>query len=171
MIIVNEASGEFYGDDGFRGLFPNKSFPSVLTKEIVEDHGFAVAEESQPQAGQMLYQIQRVDGAWKQVWYADNTPVVGKVNIIKDRINTQIKMHLDMSARDGGYDDIVTAVSYKDSTNPQFSADAMRFIQLRDSYWAAVIEVLTNIADDDHHNVEQSVAKKMREIHDKVNAA
>lgn len=171
MIVVKESTGEFYGDDGFRGLFPNKSFPSVLTKDIVKEHGFDLVVESQPQPGQTTYRIQRTDGGWKQVWDADTTPVSDKIEIIKKRVGMRIKMSLDAVARSQGYDDVVTAVSYKDSTNPQFSADAARLISLRDSYWVAAIDVFKSIVRDDLDDIDKTVAKKFDQICDKVKVA
>jgi len=43
--------------------------------------------------------------------------------------------NLDSVAKSWGYDSLVSAVSYINSTNPQFKADAEALIEWRDSYW------------------------------------
>ena len=44
--------------------------------------------------------------------------------------------NLDAVAKSWGYDSLVSAVSYANSTNPQFKAEAEALIAWRDAYWA-----------------------------------
>lgn len=47
-----------------------------------------------------------------------------------------VQKKLDTAAKDHGYDSILSAVSYKDSSVPAFSADATAFLAWRDGVWA-----------------------------------
>ena len=55
------------------------------------------------------------------------------------------QQNLDLTAQSWGYANMVTAVSYANSTNIQYAADATALIQWRDSYWdeAYIIEAGT----------------------------
>lgn len=46
------------------------------------------------------------------------------------------KLNLDSLAQSWGYDSLVSAASYVNSTNSQFKADAEALIAWRDAYWA-----------------------------------
>ena len=45
------------------------------------------------------------------------------------------KLNLDLLAQSWGYDSFISAVSYVNSTNAQFKAEAEALIEWRDSYW------------------------------------
>jgi hypothetical protein len=61
---------------------------------------------------------------------------------------SRVRARLDEFAWSGGYDDIISACSYKDSTDPNFSAEATRAIELRDQTWKVYIERQAELADD-----------------------
>jgi len=49
--------------------------------------------------------------------------------------------NLDTVAKSWGYDSILSAVSYANSTNPQYKADAAAMIEWRDAYWAEAYNI------------------------------
>lgn len=49
--------------------------------------------------------------------------------------------NLDSVAKQWGYASIVAAVSYANSTNDQYKADALALISWRDAYWAKAYEI------------------------------
>jgi len=61
-----------------------------------------------------------------------------------------VQQVLDAKASTLGYDSCLSACSYKDSSVPQFAADAARFIAWRDACWA---HCLTALADAESSGV------------------
>ena len=51
--------------------------------------------------------------------------------------------NLDTVARSWGYDSLVSAASYVNSTNPQFKTEAEALIEWRDTYWAEAYTIET----------------------------
>ena len=50
--------------------------------------------------------------------------------------NSAAQNFLDSAAKEWGYDSLVSAASYANSTNPQFKAEAEALIAWRDNLWA-----------------------------------
>ncbi len=47
----------------------------------------------------------------------------------------EIRLELDRQARDKGYDNILTAISYSNDPNPAFREEGLYFLNLRSSMW------------------------------------
>lgn len=56
-----------------------------------------------------------------------------------------IQSYLDLIVRERGYDGIISACSYYNSTNNKFSAEANACIAWRDSVWLKAIEIKKQI--------------------------
>ncbi len=71
---------------------------------------------------------------------AGNPIAVDAPPLTNDELITQYNFfaqnHLDSVAKSWGYDSLMSAASYANSTNPQFKAEAEALISWRDAYWA-----------------------------------
>lgn len=56
---------------------------------------------------------------------------------VVDKCEEDIQNYLDKKAKEYGYDSILSAVSYLNSTNPKYAVEAAGFLQWRDSVWGA----------------------------------
>jgi hypothetical protein len=63
-----------------------------------------------------------------------------------DAISYAIQQALDAGAKAWGYDNIVSAASYANSTNTQYAADAKALIGWRDAVWAWAIPQFATVA-------------------------
>lgn len=54
----------------------------------------------------------------------------------------RVQARLDGFARSKGYDSVLSACSYASSGNPQFKAEGLRAVELRDLTWAKAQELL-----------------------------
>jgi hypothetical protein len=57
-------------------------------------------------------------------------------------LTAAIQRRLDEAAQSRGYDSILSAVTYIDSSVPQFAADAREFIDCRDDTWATATQIM-----------------------------
>lgn len=64
---------------------------------------------------------------------------------VKQGITVKAQERLDNFARTKGYDGILSACTYANSTVPEFAADAMRCIALRDLYWATAYQIMQEV--------------------------
>ena len=62
---------------------------------------------------------------------------------LKDELSRATQSSLDAWARTRGYTDITSAVTYANSTVPQYSAEGTRALQLRDQTWQKVEEIFS----------------------------
>ena len=77
-----------------------------------------------------------VTGAW---------PPTETMQQTQDRLSASLTSAINDGAKQWGYDDIVSAVSYTTSTNKQYAADAAALIGWRDEVWAWGIPALATV--------------------------
>lgn len=57
----------------------------------------------------------------------------------------EAQLSLDSLAISWGYDNIVSAASYSNSTNPQFKSESLALVNWRDEVWSFAYEILNKI--------------------------
>lgn len=67
---------------------------------------------------------------------------------IKNSLEEGIQKYLDSTAKNYGYDSMLSAVSYVNSTYPKFAAEAAACIAWRDSVWLYCYQVMQGILDN-----------------------
>lgn len=60
-------------------------------------------------------------------------------------ISSSIKLSIDAVAKKWGYDNIVSAASYANSSNKQYSADAAALISWRDAVWVWATQLFPSV--------------------------
>lgn len=84
MELRNRATGAIITNDQFRAEFPNTSFPSVLTPDIIDDFGFDPVLEGPQPALIPPYQyaqrdgVEEIDGQWFTKYVAAEPDAEGK---------------------------------------------------------------------------------------------
>lgn len=109
----------------------------LITGRILND-GVQIIPAHDPAAPEVLeYQ------AWID---AGNIPVrVADPQEFQVYIAAVVQNKLDSAAQARGYDGILSAVSYKNSSVPRFADDATAFLDWRDTVWAYCYTVLAQV--------------------------
>ena len=84
-----------------------------------------------------------IENKWKEV--TGSYPPVETKDQAQTRLSPSITSAINDEAHQWGYDDIVSAVSYITSTNPQYVAEAKALLAWRDKVWAWAIPALTKV--------------------------
>jgi hypothetical protein len=106
------------------------------------DHSGAVSGFDETVKSQLPY-IQRainsgateITGSWPPAETQEQTQA---------RLSATLTSAINDGAKEWGYDDIVSAVSYVTSTNPQYVAEAKALTKWRDDVWAWAIPALAS---------------------------
>jgi hypothetical protein len=64
---------------------------------------------------------------------------------IEAQMTDAVQSQLDSTAQSYGYDSILSAVSYRDSTVPKFATDGVAFSAWRDACWSHCLQVLADV--------------------------
>jgi len=67
------------------------------------------------------------------------------LNKVAQKVSLEIGEELDRFVKERNYDDVRSCVSYTNSTNPQFKAEADRVIALRDQTYGALYAYLSDV--------------------------
>lgn len=88
-------------------------------------------------------QLDLIDEAIANKWEdITNTYQYAQINNQKKSIYEMSAQNLlDKQAQSWGYDSMISACSYINSTNPQFKQDAESLISWRDIVWAKIIDI------------------------------
>lgn len=86
---------------------------------------------------------QAIANGWKDI--TRSWPPVETKAQAQERLSPSITSAINDGAQSWGYDDIVSAVSYITSTNPQYVAEAKALIEWRDKVWAWAIPALASV--------------------------
>ena len=70
-----------------------------------------------------------------------------------------IQGHLDAKARERQYDNIQTAVTYRDDPNPVFAAEAAALFAWRSAVWTAAYAMLDEVDEGSPPTVEAVIAE------------
>ena len=110
-------------------------FQNPTTKQVA---GFDETVESQ-----LPYIQQAIDSGATEItgsWPPAETQVQ-----TQDRLSATLTSAINNGAKEWGYDDIVSAVSYATSTNPQYVAEAEALTKWRDDVWEWAIPSLAAV--------------------------
>lgn len=94
------------------------------------------------QAITSITQFQIVIDEWNAINYAHNNPPPPTPEENKNAVLFQTSIALDDFARTREYDNMVSLCTYSTSTIPKFSAEGQRGVDLRDSTWEAVYQII-----------------------------
>ena len=84
-----------------------------------------------------------IENNWEEV--TGSYPLAETKEQAQNRLSPSITSAINDEAHQWGYDDIVSAVSYLTSTNPQYVAEAKALLAWRDKVWAWAIPALTKV--------------------------
>lgn len=62
--------------------------------------------------------------------------------IMEERLTQYVQSILDQKANEKRYDSALTCISYKDSTDENFRAEALKFITWRDKVWRTCYDIM-----------------------------
>lgn len=137
---------------------PNVSFPSELSEDLLKSYGVHRVKDSPipdyDPLTQNLVESTPVlsDGSYVQKW--EIVPLTdeeilsnfrNRAEVLKQLIVDATQQRLDTFARTRNYDSILSACTYATSLNPKFKAEGQRCVELRDSTWAALYQILEEV--------------------------
>lgn len=73
-----------------------------------------------------------------EIFSADLPTLLPSADELIKRIDIAVQAALDKKARDKGYTDAATCISYLNSSHPDWATDANKMISWRDAAWAFV---------------------------------
>lgn len=121
MIIKYHYDGLDYNTFAeIRQLFPNISFPETITPEALAPLGITIVQEADPV--HVPTQEEIVDG------YV-----------------VQVQEHLDTTAQERGYDNILSLATYKGSNVPKFAKEGAAGSDWRDAVWDKCYAILAEV--------------------------
>lgn len=141
MTLYSISDLNFIQDHEFRQMFPNVSFPAILTDSSVEEYGYRVLQETTQHPGITEYTISVEDGVPKKVW---QTPE-GTKKAFERTLMACVQQSMDRAARVYGYDSILAACSYATSTVTKFKTEGQAFVDYRDAVYVAVFDALDKL--------------------------
>lgn len=106
----------------------------------------------------MGYAIRKDSRGWRAVnvkddvgtdelFSKDRPEVIESACELCARFSSAIQKHLDEFAKTRGYDSIISACTYADSTIPAFKAEGVYAVSARDATWVTGCEILNAVND------------------------
>jgi hypothetical protein len=83
-----------------------------------------------------------ITDGWEEL--TGSYPLLETLEATQERLSASLTSAINDGAKQWGYDDIVSAISYLTSTVPQYTAEAKALNQWRDEVWAWAIPALKN---------------------------
>lgn len=85
----------------------------------------------------------------EQGWTLDGQTFAPPVSVpqeaTKESLTAALQAHLDATARERGYDGILSLCSYATSVHPRFGAEGQAGVVWRDAVWAAGYQVVADV--------------------------
>jgi len=148
---------------------PNTSFPKSPTDELLADWGvYPVTIADNPAYDENTQQVVTaseptlVNGVWtltKSVESLSAEDQQAKVKAKMDTYSAAVQNLLDNTAREKGYDSLISMVSYANSTKAKWAAEATAAIEWRDSCWnEALVQMGKYVASGVEPTLEEFIA-------------
>lgn len=152
-MLFNINLNEKISEQEFRSLYPNTSFPVVLTDELLAEFGFANLQyATMPQYTNyekvVESDVKQIDGKYVITWeIKQKTPeeIAEYDNATIQSIINAVQLRLDDFARSRNYDNILSACSYATSGIPKFAGEGQYCVQARDNTWLALYKIMDEI--------------------------
>lgn len=148
---------------GYR-VFIGSPLPAILTAEVLDfNSADPVVTVPLPEFNPIFQKVrqdgaEQANGVWQVKWLVESLfnnaqeeeAAITKYEVeqkaqLRRNVSTTARSVLDGFARERGYFDVVSAVSYLSSTNAQYKAEAERVNLLRDQFWAKYNEVYDEV--------------------------
>jgi hypothetical protein len=152
-MLINISTQARIWEQDFFAMFPQVSFPSVLTDAILAPYSFATLTYPAmptPGEGQVVADTgqAQVDGVWT-VTYALEAMTADQLAAAQAQLQAQYTAAaqnlLDTTAKSKGYDSMLALASYQDDPNPTFAAEAAAGKAWRSAVWTATNALLAAI--------------------------
>ena len=135
-----------------RSRFPNISLPEDLTNSLPEDY-YIVRDTSVPEYNHITQKLLEQDPEFKlgkfyrkyQVVDLTGSALSSSIENVKARLTARVSTNLNNFAAARGYDSIESLVSYNNSTNLTFKAEAEQGILVRDAAWDNLLSIFNNL--------------------------
>jgi len=134
---------------------PNTSFPKRMSDSALANWGvYPVTEAPDPAYDDMTQRVvidshpTLVSGNWvrqKSVVALSAEEAEAKAKQLMDSYSAAVQTLLDSTARDKGYDSIMSLCTYATSTNSKFAAEGQAGVAWRDSVWTDCYTILANV--------------------------
>lgn len=137
-----------------RDAFPNTSFPSVMTDEVLASVGVVPVIQMTPPAFDRRYQKvvenapAMVNGAWEQQWSVVPLSATEQQDVaaqIQKEIVDATQQRLDVFVKTRNYDGILSACTYASSTVLKFRTEGQYCVDARDNTWATLYSILAEV--------------------------
>jgi len=124
---------------------PNTSFPRTPSDAVLAEWSvYPVVVAANPAYNADTQQVVTaseptlVDGVWtltKRVENLTQEDLDAKAKALMGTYSAEVQKLLDLTAKERGYDNIISMTSYANSTNTKWSAEAAEAIAWRDACW------------------------------------
>lgn len=151
LIKISEKS--IVSEAAFRSMFPQVSFPSELTDDVLREHGFAVLNEGAipiPGVFERVVDcgIEKINGRYFRSWGISPMSDADRMIVaasIRSGMTNEIQRRLDKFAQDHGYDNILSLCTYATSSVERFRCEGQRGVDLRDQTWAIADQITKDV--------------------------
>jgi len=149
-MLANLITLQKVSESDFRQMFPQTSFPEVLTDVVTVPHGYGVitsAEIPQVPEGMVLHEgpIRLIGSKPVRTWQFKEAPI--NPPAVQSYVEL-IQKHLDKQAQLRSYDSILSLCSYASSSDRIFAAEAAAGIECRDACWRLSYDLLAQAEVD-----------------------
>lgn len=130
------------------------SFPKTPSLELLKSYNvFPVIDTGMPPhtiSNEIAYKngCVFVDGNWKVNWIVrqrTQEEVLAYLSELKQEIVSQVQQRLDNFAKTKGYDSILSACTYANSSTSEFAEEGKYCVSIRDNIWLKLYEILAEV--------------------------
>lgn len=152
-MLINKETKEKIWEHEFKELYPETSFPTTFTNEILEDFNHAVLNYPAQPVPAVLEKvidagIEVIDSKYFQKWELQPLSpeeIQDKLNNLKQEIVANVQQRLDDFANTRNYDGILSACTYATSSVPKFAEEGQYCVEARDNTWSVLYSILADV--------------------------
>lgn len=139
-----------YNPRSLKVEYPNTSFPRNMSAELLASYYVFEIAETTPPSGDVVTEAApaKINGVWTQQWDSRDF-TTGEVQQQLEELQASIiastQAHLDKTARDHGYDGILSACSYTTSIITRYKTEGDYCVTLRDATWSTLETILAEV--------------------------